>query len=65
MTIVTKNPHTWFTVESDSGEKQVIYNDEHYLHNYLIGFEVPFSDSSTCRRNGNFAQYEQRTPRIL
>lgn len=47
MTIVTKNPHTWFTAESDSGEKQVIYNDEHYLHNYLIGFEVPFSDSST------------------
>ena len=47
MTVITKDPHAWFIAIDGSGKKQVVYNNERYLHNYPFGFEAPFSDSPT------------------
>ncbi|QHJ77110.1 MAG: hypothetical protein [Bacteriophage sp.] len=47
MTIVTKDPHTWFVAENSDGEKQTVYNNERYRHNYRIGFQINGSDGST------------------
>ena len=47
MTIITKDPHAWFVTYDSSGKKQVVYNNERYLHNYPFGFECNFSDSPT------------------
>lgn len=47
MTTITKDPHSWFVAFDSSGKKQVVYNNERYLHNYPFGFEANFSDSPT------------------
>lgn len=47
MAITTKDPHAWFICESSSGERQTVYNDETYEHNYPFGYEVNFNDSAT------------------
>lgn len=51
MTIVTQNPHSWFVAENKKGDRQTVYNHEHYRHNYPFGFEINFSDSSVPAEN--------------
>ena len=47
MSIITKDPHTWFVAKNDKGKTQTVYNNEHYEHNYPVGFECNFSDTPT------------------
>lgn len=47
MSIVTKDPHTWFVATNSKGKTQTVYNNERYEHNYPIGFETNFSDTPT------------------
>ncbi|MBD5430148.1 hypothetical protein [Lactobacillus sp.] len=47
MSIVTKDPHTWFVATNDKGKKQIVYNNERYEHNYPVAFEANFSDTPT------------------
>lgn len=47
MSIITKDPHTWFTVIDKEGNKQTVYNNERYEHNYPFGFQANFSDTPT------------------
>ncbi|WP_281830339.1 hypothetical protein [Lactobacillus amylolyticus] len=51
MSIVTKDPHSWFVCTNGSGETQTVYNDETYEHNYPFGFEVNFADAATPQEN--------------
>lgn len=47
MSIITKDPHTWFVATNSKGKTQTVYNNEHYEHNYPVGFEVNFNDTAT------------------
>lgn len=51
MTIVTNNPHSWFVCINDKGQKQTVYNNERYEHNYPFGFEINFADIATPQKN--------------
>lgn len=42
--VVTKDPHMSFVAEDSKGNRQTVYNDETYLHNYPFTFEAPFSN---------------------
>lgn len=44
MTIVTKDPRMEFVAVDKKGRKQIVYNNETYMHNYPFTFEIPFSD---------------------
>lgn len=50
MTIVTKDPHTWFVTEGEDGT-QTIYNNETLGHAYPMAFQVNFSDTPTPQTN--------------
>lgn len=45
--VKTVDPHMWFVCVDSSGNKQTVYNNEHYEHNYPFQFEVNFSDTPT------------------
>ncbi|MBP2057902.1 hypothetical protein J2Z60_001077 [Lactobacillus colini] len=47
MSIITKDPHTWFVTTNSKGKTQTVYNNERMNHNYPMGFEVNFSDTAT------------------
>ncbi|MGO2858858.1 hypothetical protein LASUN_12940 [Lentilactobacillus sunkii] len=51
MTTEFKDPHAWFVVVDDSGNKQTIYNNEMKDNNYPFAFEVNFSDQPTPAQN--------------
>lgn len=51
MSIVTKDPHAWFVAENEGGDKQTVFNNERFKHNYPFGFEVNFADQPTPQTN--------------
>lgn len=51
MTIVTKDPHSWFVCKDKKGNTQTVYNNERYEHNYPFSFEVNFADIASPQKN--------------
>jgi hypothetical protein len=51
MTIVTKDPHSWFVCKDKKGNTQTVYNNERYEHNYPFTFEVNFADIASPQKN--------------
>lgn len=51
MSIVTKNPHSWFVCKDKKGNTQTVYNNERYEHNYPFSFEVNFADIASPQKN--------------
>ena len=65
MTIVTKDPHTWFVTTNSKGDKQTVSNNERYRHNFRIAFEINGSDGSTPSVNSVTLYNMSGTPRFL
>ena len=51
MTIVTRDPHSWFVCKDKKGNTQTVYNNERYEHNYPFTFEVNFADIASPQKN--------------
>lgn len=51
MTVVTKDPHSWFVCKDKKGNTQTVYNNERYEHNYPFTFEVNFADIASPQKN--------------